>query len=271
MNSTFLKPVDLKLARAEAQVLELCEKMDEWCSKNQIECKCELHEGRLGFKIIVTSFENTAFLEEWGILVGELMHNLRSCLDNLAYALARLRQDPPSSPHQISFPICQLEADFKKKPLPKLLQQLPVVAVDLIEKIQPFQRLDPTVEGQPNTDPLVLLQWFNNVDKHQVPTVLLMVPTGDIKSSFQIEFYSEEDAALNGPPQTEFFGYALKHGSILMDFKTTRPLEKISGNFSFSAKVRIDCFNGNEPAHLIFKQLHYYTATIVHQFRGFFD
>src|SRR5208283_1885052 len=40
---------------------------------------------------------------EWGVLVGEIAHNLRSALDGLVYQLARLETDTPAPNTQ--FPI----------------------------------------------------------------------------------------------------------------------------------------------------------------------
>lgn len=270
MQNIFIKPVDLKLARAFIQANELCDQIEKWSSQNKIKFKCELRENRLGYKIVVADFESPELLEEWGILIGEYMHNLRSSLDNLAYALARTKQDPPENPNKISFPIFQDETEYNKKTKAILHQQLPLDAANLIEKLQPFQRANPDVEGEPHTDALVLLQWFNNVDKHRIPTVLLVVPSGQIQNSTTVEFYTEEDAALNVPPQVEIFGYPLKQNSVLLEHKTNTPIKKVSGNFNYGAKVSIQGLNGIDSVDVVVKQLHYYTTLIVEQFRIFF-
>jgi len=271
LKADLIRPVDLKLARAHAQANELCAQIEKWRLQNPIKMKSELFEDRLGYQIIVTDFEESTKLEEWGILIGEFMHNLRSSLDNLAFALARLKEDPPSNPNQISFPIFQEKAEFVKKSKAKISQQLPANAADMIEKIQPFQRLNPNVDGEPNTDALVLLQWFNNIDKHRIPTVLLMVPTGDILKTATIEFYTAEDAALNVPPQVEFFGYPIKKGAILMQHKTNKPICKVNGEFTLGANVSVQGLNSIDSVEPLVKQLHYYTSLIVDQFRVFFQ
>jgi len=271
LSADYIRPVDLKLARAKTQANELCDQIEKWRLQNPIKMKSELLEERFGYQIIVTDFEESTKLEEWGILIGEFMHNLRSSLDNLAFALARLKEDPPSHPNQISFPIFQEEVEFVKKSKSKISQQLSANAADMIEKIQPFQRLNPNIDGEPHTDPLVLLQWFNNIDKHRIPTVLLMSPTGEIQKSVTVEFYSAEDAALNVPPQVEFFGYPIKTGAILMKHKTNKPISKVNGEFSLGANVSVQGLNGIESVEPLVRQLHYYTALIVDQFRVYFQ
>ena len=85
-----IRSVDLKLARADSQVGALADQISAWTSGNPISARCELREGRLGYRLILEHFVETAPLNDWGLLVGECGYNLRSALDNLAFALARL-------------------------------------------------------------------------------------------------------------------------------------------------------------------------------------
>ncbi len=106
MPAQLIRYVDVKLARAKVQVQAITDIVSAWGSRSaNVAARCELREGRLGFKLIVEQFADPPPLEEWGVLVGECAHNLRSALDNLAFALARLRRDPPPDPGRIAFPI----------------------------------------------------------------------------------------------------------------------------------------------------------------------
>ena len=170
-----IRSVDLKLARADSQVRMLADQISGWTSRNPIRARVEYGEKRLGFRLIQEQFTEDAPLDDWGLLIGECVHNLRSALDNLAFALSRLRRDPPRNPGAIAFPIYCDKRQFKEHGIRKL-NQMPDAAKTLIERLQPFQRNRSDVEGTPETDALVLLQWLNNADKHRVPALVFIAP-----------------------------------------------------------------------------------------------
>jgi hypothetical protein len=265
-----LRSVDLKLARADFQVRTITDQISAWCAKNPITARCELREGRLGFRLILEGFAEAAPLEEWGLSIGECVHNLRSGLDNLAFALARLRQDPPTDPGAIHFPICQTQSAFSQNRVRRSLDQMPPEAASLIEQFQPFQRNRPDIEGTPETDALVLLQWLNNADKHRVPSVVLIAPT-EIHHACAAQFYSDEDAQANVPPDVAVWFDALEPGVVLLEQKTNRPIDKVTGSFIGQAAVVLQTFHKRASVPPTLTALSYYTALVVAQFRGFFE
>jgi len=267
MNNLF-KPIKIRLERAEIQAVELCKQVSDWCSRNPIKVKCVLRENRLGFKLVQEDFDEPVPLEIFGLLVAEFIHNLRSLLDNLVFALARLKLDPPEKPKNIFFPIIQNELKFSKN-CSQCLDQLPKEVASLIERLQPFQRNDPHVEGKPDQDPLVLLQWLSNTDKHQIPTVALVAPT-EIAFSHSSKFYSDEDADLNVPPDVTIWAGYLEPGIVLLEHKTNRPIESVSGNFDCKAVVSIKTFEDINPLDKVVINLLNYTKLIVNQFTSFF-
>ena len=94
---------------------------------------------------------------------------------------------------------------------------MPVEAASLIERLQPFQRNRADVEGTPEKDALsYILQWLNNTDKHRVPSVILIAPT-EMAHSWEVQFYSDEDAKANAPPDTTVWFDALQPGVVLLD------------------------------------------------------
>jgi hypothetical protein len=262
-----IRSVDLKLARADAQVRTLADQVSAWTARNPITARCELRDGRLGFRLIVQDFAETAPLDDWGLLVGECVHNLRSALDNLAFALARLRQDPPSNPAAIHFPICQDKSMFDR--VRKSLGQMPAEAASLIELFQPFQRNRSDVEGTPEKDALVLLQRLNNTDKHRVPSVVLIAPT-EIHHSCAAQFYSDEDAQANVPPDVKVWVDVLQPGVVLLEQKTNRPIDKVTGSFHVEAIVAIQTIHKRAPVVEVLSKLRDYTALVVAKFRGFY-
>lgn len=95
-------------------------------------------------------------------IVGDVLFNLRSALDNLVCGLAR-SVDTFTACRKLEFPICTtpdlFDVAVNRR---KRLTGLPDHAVRAIEAVQPFQTPS-TVE----IHPLWLLHELNNLDKHQ--------------------------------------------------------------------------------------------------------
>jgi hypothetical protein len=69
---------------------------------------------------------------EWGVLVGEIVHNLRSALDQAAYAASV----KPS--HDTKFPVCRSEEDWDKWSS-SMVYGIPEKAVAVIKQAQPYR------------------------------------------------------------------------------------------------------------------------------------
>lgn len=262
------RSVELKLARASAQASSLNDAINSWVSANPLVATCELRENRLGFRVTQQEFLQPASLEYWGLLAGECVHNVRSALDNLAFALACLSCDPPKKPREIAFPIYTDKAQFEKNGR-KNIHQLPLPAAELIERLQPFQRDGSPTFGTPDKDPLVLLQWLSNTDKHQVPSVVLIAPT-EISHNFSAAFQSEEDAAANVPPDTTIWAGPLSAGTVLLEYRTKHPLASAGGKFEGKAIVAIQTSSGPQAIVPVLQSLNQYVALVCTQFHPFF-
>jgi hypothetical protein len=267
--SPFLRSVELKLERANAQLRSLETSIADWVASNPIAVECRLREGRLGYQLVVKELGGAAPLEEWGLVFGECIHNLRSALDNLAYALARIGCDPPKKPNLVSFPIFSDQVAFEKRGR-RNIEQVGDEAAALIEKIQPFNRDGSPGNGTPDQDALVLLQWFSNTDKHRVPAVVLIAQT-NVRHEVTIEFLSEADAAESVPPDTIVHAGALSTGVVLLEHKTRSPIASVKGGYKVEAIVAIE--TPNQPAAIppTLHTLSYYVALVVSQFQGFFQ
>jgi hypothetical protein len=109
---------------------------------------------------------------EWSLLLGEIAHNFRSCLDHIAWQLA-IAASPTGKPKDhwknvadISFPLLASRSEYlakkRRKPVWRLDGLLPYHARQ-IRKCQPYLRRD-----APKTHPLWHLSRLSNIDKHQV-------------------------------------------------------------------------------------------------------
>ena len=92
----------------------------------------------------------------WGVMIGEIVHDVRSCLDHIIWALA----EPPVWSNQ--FPIFSTPKPAREA---SMLQNVPAVSATIIHNLQPYNQ----PAGQPRAlDPLAQLALLSNTDKHRV-------------------------------------------------------------------------------------------------------
>lgn len=112
---------------------------------------------------------------DWGVLIGEIAHNLRSALDGLTWQLALLQTDTPASRTQ--FPVFRIRRTKRKGPgknlIPhfedggrNMIRDLSRPHQAVIEGLQPYKRRR-GVRVSPSYHPLYLLSEINNADKHR--------------------------------------------------------------------------------------------------------
>jgi hypothetical protein len=99
-----------------------------------------------------------------GLILGEVVHDLRSCLDQVAWALASQHAgeqlDDRKVARLITFPIASTQQAFNLHPAkPHIAPQ----AWTVMEWFQPFRN-----EGTPRVNPLAILQDWSNTNKHRV-------------------------------------------------------------------------------------------------------
>jgi hypothetical protein len=105
----------------------------------------------------------------WPLIVGDIIHNLRSALDHIVCQLAILHGNDISCCDATYFPICICKPDFKKAE--KRLQDLiSAPAFTLIEELQPYKAAD---RGKrPIADVLWTVHKLDIIDKHRIMLVV---------------------------------------------------------------------------------------------------
>jgi len=102
---------------------------------------------------------------EWGLIIGDVLHNLRSALDSLVFELAERHAGGlgVQEVRKIQFPICDRPGTFQTevKQKKKLLHVTPK-AVAEAERLQPYM---PT--AWPGGNPLGILRDLSDIDKHR--------------------------------------------------------------------------------------------------------
>ena len=102
---------------------------------------------------------------EWGVLTGEIVHNLRSGLDHLAYALCLAHTPGKTPPRATEFPIFWDEDRFDDVKPGGGLYKIRGMSWEMqcaIRELQPHQRGEAA-----KAQSLWLLQEMSNIDKHR--------------------------------------------------------------------------------------------------------
>ncbi len=129
----------------------------------------------------------------WGILVGDVVHNLRSALDHLAWQLVLVNGGEPT--WRTQFPIYTDEAAYRRAQGGQArIAGMSDEDRELIEELQPFRQ----PEDQEKPHHLALLRELANVDKHRVVHTTLIQTAG---SQFRIHGLEDISGITNITPQ----------------------------------------------------------------------
>jgi hypothetical protein len=110
----------------------------------------------------------------WGVVVGDVVHSLRSALDHLAWQMANLHAQP-AIPWRVHFPIAGTKTNFRRA---FRKSQIPPQFRDFVGGFQPYKHVQgPDGWSGPYIHPLAHLQELSNDDKHKVITALLLLGT----------------------------------------------------------------------------------------------
>lgn len=266
MNEIF-RPVETKLLRVLKQINELEKSILYYSAHNLLNVECVFNKRQLGYKLIQKNMPLNIPIDEWNMQFGECIHNLRTSLDNFAFSLARLKQDPPANPKQLSFPIFSKRFFFEKNKR-KILEQFPLEIQLIIKKLQPFNRDGSKEFGNPEDDLLIILSELNNLDKHRIPSVVLITPQ-NIGFNATITFETEEALTANTPPDTTVYIEPLQSGKILFDHRTKDPIKNVEGNFNIQAQVGIKYGDKYFEIIELLKSFYTYINIIISQFHKF--
>lgn len=112
---------------------------------------------------------------KFALVAGDILHNLRTTLDNLAYELALAHQGGQlsrSMARDSGFPIFRQQSDFASNGK-RMIRGIHPDAKAIIERLQPYNR------GNEKSILLVLSK-LSNADKHQLPPVAALTMTDTI-------------------------------------------------------------------------------------------
>ena len=98
----------------------------------------------------------------FSLIVGDLIHNLRSSLDHLVHALSIRGGASQEVAHRTEFPIFKDHAEFKKRGRNKIMY-LSETEQAIVESVQPYRTGDEWA-----FDHLWVLHSMSNIDKHRL-------------------------------------------------------------------------------------------------------
>ncbi len=179
----------------------------------------------------------------WSIAIGDVIHQLRTCLDHLVFALATRGGRIVEKPHQLSFPLAKSAIDFRADY--KVSQGIfeKVIGADelaAIELAQPYRRKP----KNPAMDYLYVLGKLDDIDKHRAIIVLAnqlavkeKLPKGFTystdktrpgKDGFKIGWVTPDQAAPAEPPDRFHMRVSIKEpGVITAENSATRVIQSM--------------------------------------------
>lgn len=192
-----------KLRRADLHLQELNAKIREYMDAGHASISESYDPGNYSFEVRIEAAEPPNRLL-WGVILGDVIHNLRSALDHLVWQLVLLGAERiPGRQHQ--FPIALTEAEYLGgRGLRE--RMLAGVAEDhraVIDRVQPF-RLGDNASGHS----LAHLKRLSNTDKHRVLPVTAFTTQaplaedftfGDIPDDCEIEVVVPSGTVAGGP------------------------------------------------------------------------
>ena len=115
----------------------------------------------------------------WGVMVGEIIHNLRSALDHIVRELVILKTGRTPRTNKNQFPIFEHQAGFRGRGTKMFLHDVSPAGIALIESEQPFPKKDGGT-GEGIDSPLWHVKELSDHDKHRTLHV-----TGTMVSEFK--------------------------------------------------------------------------------------
>jgi hypothetical protein len=195
-----LASVRAKLKRAEQNLNAAKAVSDSFIATEFYGVRPQPHRKELRVEITQVSDMD----EDFGLLVGDAAHDLRSALDHVAFAFAKPRT--PEEEQAIQFPIVSKRSAFPAQ-RKRRLSTLPRRARAAIERLQPYHS-----RKNPRSKALLWLQAVNNWDKHRA---LLISVISMESSTYQLVITNGGIKTIQG----RTWNRVVKPGAIIASFK----------------------------------------------------
>lgn len=234
---------NLKFARAIMVFREFQSHVETWSAGQPFDTNKVISDDGLVASVILRVNQPPP-VDEWALLFGDAVHNLRSALDSLVWELAHHDGNAPSNPRGLYFPIVTEEARWPAAAM--MLDSCPIEVIERIRMMQPFLIPDPGTSG------LEVLATLSNQDKHRVPIRASMTVQQVALDGASIEFENEDD--IPDPPFQIKMEDAvpMEDGAVVVAFESTSRMVKMHAPVVMGARFTVDV-NGQaaEIAHIM--------------------
>jgi hypothetical protein len=214
-----LQSVLAKLSRANEHLENLKAEVNAWVAGEPL--RFEFSSQDDGAKHFVWSvFDPQPDLARWGVIVGDILHNLRSGLDHLAWRLVELSGETPT--RNTAFPISITKAAWDQDSPRKVAGMAPAI-VERIDKLQPYQHGD-----RADRTWLWQIHSLNNKDKHRLITPVVLSP-------------SKDEAKVTSPARVSINKPVLTHKTVFMEVEPVEstPAPHVTFEFDLHVVVQI--------------------------------
>jgi len=224
----------LKLNRANAHLHALQREVDAWFEQHPYGVTGKYDAGPPEkYVLYLRFFEELP--REWGLLIGDFVHNARSALDYLAWQLVQANHGTPT--RRTQFPIVLSPFDWPDRNGAPRLTGASDRHIAMVERLQPYHRVDSafgySFARLTFQEPLAVLSVLSNEDKHRV-----LVASVAALRSIGWDVIGSRDVAPIGDLGTPYFG-ALIDGSPLIEIPVTATGENPEVEVEFKERARI--------------------------------
>lgn len=227
----------LKLSRARQHLDCVQSKIREWTNSDPYTHFAKRNSDGNRHSVWVR-FNRTPPFDEFALIAGDCVHNLRSVLDHWMYAsaIAKTGLKVPPEHRLIQFPICSSPEAFDKQRY--RLVNISAKAAAFVERVQPYNR--PHQELPPL---LSVLNEFDNSDKHRNLNIAL-AHLMDGKINFSEPIFAKVDAYWLKSP------VSLDGESEIMFFNVSPAQPDLRFNYDLALYVTISHIPGRSGKHV---------------------
>lgn len=195
-----VKHISLKITRAEKHLQELEKELALFFEKKPFQVSVKIDEKARKPIYYLSSVANVP--DNIALLTGDIIQNLVTALDHLAYQLiSKDTDDNPPKPNAIYFPIAASLEKYEECKLRKL-KGANVKTISAIDQIKPYKG---------GNDLICSLHSLNNIEKHRV------LLTAGIKSAGVELFPTMQDSMIKQGIPTEAMNQFRSMGIVLIE------------------------------------------------------
>ena len=212
-----LRPVLAKINRANEHLENLKTEINAWIGSDPNNIRFDVEND--GAKHLAwAEFDPLPDIQRWGLMIGDVLHNLRSGLDHLAWKLVEVSGNTPS--RDTAFPIFKISESWgghSRKRVAGMSKSI----VTVIEGMQPYRRGDKAAKTA-----LWILHDLNIRDKHHLVTPVILR-----SETFSYEIGA--DATVELTP-------TLEHKTVFMTIYPVEPTPSVHVKLQMTSHVAID-------------------------------